>query len=421
MEHKSSFNKQLRKEITVRAVMNKEIETLKGNIDKNIEEIYNTDMEIKRMKKVILKRKKKNRTYTDLSLRINKLNISKTDLENKIQALKQIISHVEDVKGGVKLKIKELKKKIENLPVENPFDFTDYVEKQKEENEIDLGLFLELAEENKIIYNQAPVITLIEDMKKLKNGFFTNGYFTLGEDGEIDTNRFFKDSDELAKFIDKILDKYDDHPSIYYTGNIHRYFKNYKRINRSEHGRGTNEFNNIEEYNGKNCYIPSGNGCFLKCINYIFDKDFSIEYFEFIKSYKRRSNVMTRCRIPEFCERYKIDIGIYDLNNGRILPRTVKQKNICVYIHKNHYCVIWKKNRKDSLLNGVDEIDKNFKYIKNKINEDNLKQRIRYRFPKYEKIDQLENVFVFDLETQNDQEFAETYAAGLYDVNRLRD
>ena len=33
----------------------------------------------------------------------------------------------------------------------------------------------------------------------------------------------------------------------------------------------------------------------------------------------------------------------------------------------------------------------------------------------------MENVFVFDLETHNDQEFAEAYAAGLYDVNRLRD
>ena len=421
MEHKSSFNKQLRKEITARAEMNKEIKSLQENIDTNIEEIYNVDKEIKRIKKLILKRKKKNRTYTDLSLRINKLNISKTDQKNKIEALKQILSHIEDAKEQVKLKIKQLKNKIKNLPKENPFDFTEYVKEQEEDKEIDLGLFLELAEENKIIYNQTPVTILIEDMEKLKNGFFTNGYFTLGEEGEIDTNRFFKDSDELAKFIDKILDKYDDHPSIYYTGNIDRYFKNYKRINRSEHGRGANEFNDIQEYRGENCYIPSGNGCFLKCINYIFKKDFSIEYFEFIKSYKRRPNVMARCRIPEFCKRYKIDIGIYDLNTKRILPWTVKQKNICVHIHRNHYCVIWKKNRKDSLLNGVDEIDKNFKYIKNKINENNLKQRIRYRFPKHETIDQLKNVFVFDLETHKDQEFAETYAAGLYDVNRLHD
>ena len=354
-------------------------------------------------------------------MRINKVNISKTDLKIKIEALKQIISHIEEVKDGVKLKIKQLKKKIKILPVENPFDFTEYLEKQKEENEIDLGLFLELAEENKIIYNQVPINILIEDMEKFKNGFFTNGYFTLGEEGEIDTNRFFKNSNELAKFIDKILDKYDDHPSIYYTGNIYRYFKNFKRVNRSEHGRGANEFNDIQEYKGNNSYISSGNGCFLKCINYIFNKDFNKEYFEFIKSYKRRTNVTPRCRIPEFCKRYKIDIGIYDLNNQRILPRTVKQKNICVYIHKNHYCVIWKKNRRDSLLNGVQEIENNFKNVKNKINENNLKQRIRYRFPKHEIIDQLENVFVFDLETHNDNEFAETYAAGLYDVNRLRD
>ena len=256
-------------------------------------------------------------------------------------------------------------------------------------------------------------------MEKLRNGFFTNGYFTLGEDGEIDTNRFLKDSKELAKFIDKILDKYDDHPSIYYTGNIYRYFRNFKRVTRSEHGRGANEFNNILEYTGNNCYIPSGNGCFLKCINFIFDKDFSTEYFEFIQSYKRRTNVMTQCRIPEFCKRYKLDIGIYNLNSRRILPQTFKQKNICVYIHKNHYCVIWKKNRKDSLLNGVQEIERNFKYIKNKIKGNNLKQIICYRFPEHETIDQLENVFVFNLETHNDQEFAEAYAAGLYNINRL--
>ena len=188
------------------------------------------------------------------------------------------------------------------LREENPFDFTDYLKKQKEYNEIDLGLFLELEEENKIIYNQTPVNTLIEDMKKLKNGFFTSGYFSLGDEGEIDTNRFIKDSNELAEFLDKILDKYDNHPSIYYTGNIYRYFRKFKRVTRSEHGRGANEFNNILEYEGENCFMPSGNGCFLKCINYIFKKDFSMEYFEFKKSYKRRPNVMSRCRIPEFCK-----------------------------------------------------------------------------------------------------------------------
>ena len=94
---------------------------------------------------------------------------------------------------------------------------------------------------------------------------------------------FFENSDELAKFIDKIVDKYDDHPSKIYTDNIYRYFRNLKRVNRSEHGRSANEFNNIQEYKRINSYTPSGNGCFLKCINHFFRKDFSMEYFEFIQ------------------------------------------------------------------------------------------------------------------------------------------
>ena len=59
MEHNSSFNKQLRKKITARAVMNKEIKSLQENIDINNEEIYNVDRERKRIKKLTLKRKKK--------------------------------------------------------------------------------------------------------------------------------------------------------------------------------------------------------------------------------------------------------------------------------------------------------------------------------------------------------------------------
>ena len=59
MEYNSSFSKQLRKEITARALMKKEIKSLQENVDMNVEEIYNVDMEIKRIKKLILKRKKK--------------------------------------------------------------------------------------------------------------------------------------------------------------------------------------------------------------------------------------------------------------------------------------------------------------------------------------------------------------------------
>ena len=189
MEHNSSFNKQLRREITGRAEINKKIKMLKSDIDVNNKKIYDVDKEIRRVIKLIPKRKQKNRNYTDLSLRLIELKKSKTDLRNKIDAFNQIISHIEDVKEQAKRKIKQLKNKIKNLPKENPFDFTGIV---KKDDEIDLGLFLELAEENKIIYNQLPINTLVEDMEKLTNGFFTNGYITLGDNGEIDIIDFSK-------------------------------------------------------------------------------------------------------------------------------------------------------------------------------------------------------------------------------------
>ena len=59
MEHYSSFNIQLRREITARAVMNKKIKMLKSDIDGNNKKIYDVDKEINRIKKVIRKRRQK--------------------------------------------------------------------------------------------------------------------------------------------------------------------------------------------------------------------------------------------------------------------------------------------------------------------------------------------------------------------------
>ena len=73
----------------------------------------------------------KDRKHRELFLKLNELNNSKIELKNKINALKQIISHIEEVKDDVKFKSKQLKKKIKTLPRENPFEFTEYVEKQK--------------------------------------------------------------------------------------------------------------------------------------------------------------------------------------------------------------------------------------------------------------------------------------------------
>ena len=119
-----------------------------------------------------------------------------------------------------------------------------------------MGLFFELAEENMNIYNQVPENTLTEILKKIKNGFFTNGFFTLGDE-ELDTNRFFQDSSEIANFIEKTLEKYDNQPCIYYTGNGSRYFRSFKIVKRAEHDAGADEFTNNWEHEGENCYTPT--------------------------------------------------------------------------------------------------------------------------------------------------------------------
>ena len=59
MEHTSSFNKQLRREITGRAEINKKIKMLKSDIDVNNKKLYDVDKENRRVKKLILKRKQK--------------------------------------------------------------------------------------------------------------------------------------------------------------------------------------------------------------------------------------------------------------------------------------------------------------------------------------------------------------------------
>ena len=181
MEHNSSSINQLRTEITARVVRKKEIDILEVDTDENIEKLDKISEGTNRIKNAIRRRRQKNQHHREFFLRLKELNISKTDIKNEIDALKQIISHIEEVKEQFKFKIKQLKKKIKNLSKGKPFDFADYIEKQKEDNEIDLGLFLEVAEENKIIHNQTPVNILIEDMEKLRSGFFTNGYFSLGD------------------------------------------------------------------------------------------------------------------------------------------------------------------------------------------------------------------------------------------------
>ena len=70
---------------------------------------------------------------------------------------------------------------------------------------------------------------------------FTNGVFTLGDEGEIKTYDFFRDMLDLPKFIDKILDNCDDNLFVFHTGDVYRYFEKFEQVSRSKHVRGDDD------------------------------------------------------------------------------------------------------------------------------------------------------------------------------------
>ena len=48
---------------------------------------------------------------------------------------------------------------------------------------------------------------------------------------------------------------------------------------------------------------------------------------------------------------------------------------------ENHSCGIWKKNGKDSLPNGAEDIERSFKHVENKIIEKNYAGKFDMDFP----------------------------------------
>ena len=171
-----------------------------------------------------------------------------------MERLKQTTLEIEKLNETKKLKIKEITKKNINIPQDNPFGFLEYLERQRQENGVDLGLFLELAQKGKIVHNHAPVNTPLEDIEYLRNGFFMNGVFIKNSDGEVEADRFFRYSRVRADFIERTIDRYDVRPDIYNAGDKFRSFRNSRRVNQTNYGRGADAFIKVLEYEGENLH-----------------------------------------------------------------------------------------------------------------------------------------------------------------------
>ena len=89
---------------------------------------------------------------------------------------------------------------------------------------------------------------------------------------------------------------------------------------------------------------------------------------------------MTSAKLRHFCKKHNNNLGFYNSKQQKILPRSVTEQKICLFIHKNHFCVIWKRE-KTNFTDAIKEIEKNFEYQPNHITDNILEQVVEYIFP----------------------------------------
>ena len=208
----------------------------------------------------------------------------------------------------------------------------------------------------------------------------------------------FRNMIDFENYINSIDQDYDSDDSIF-TGYIYKFdTPQFNKIKRSEYGNGCDFKHEIIEYRGNNCFIPTKDFCFIKCINFLTGQDYKQEYLDFIRNEKRRSNIMTKARSQPFCRANNINLGFFD-GNG-VYPRSVTNRDSALYLYNNHFCLIW-KSQGVSFNQAIQELKANFKIVDNYITEKNVKSHFKYEFIPKKIESHLTNFIVYDLETYN--------------------
>ena len=134
----------------------------------------------------------------------------------------------------------------------------------------------------------------------------------------------FRNMDDLGSFINAIDIDYDNE-GVTFTGYLYKLnTPQFKVVQRSAIGKGTNYMKDIVEYKGQNCYKPTSGLCFIKCNSYFIYKDHPEEIREIIRNEKNRSVVMTSASNQLYCNKYDVNVGCFDTT--RINLQKITQK-----------------------------------------------------------------------------------------------
>ena len=131
----------------------------------------------------------------------------------------------------------------------------------------------------------------------------------IGETTEQKTNNIFKNVDDFENCINAIGVDYHSE-DVNFTGYLYKLNRlGFKKVSKSQNGRGTDFKQDIVEYIGKNCYFPTRGNCFIKCIIQLTGNDYMNEFPTLIRTEQRRSNFMTTARIQPCFKKHKISKG----------------------------------------------------------------------------------------------------------------
>ena len=190
---------------------------------------------------------------------------------------KKYTRHIQKTKKLTKLQKKkkhELNKRRKLIRIQNESnkETKQNERRQKRENiveDVDLGRFFELATNDRKYVNGL-------NLHEIKNEFledYTGDFELIGSMlvGEIEqkTKIRFKNVDDFESYMNAIDNSGYDSEDVVFTGWLYKLNTlEFKKVNRSQNGRGTDFKHDFVEYIGNNCYIPTSGNCFIKCINY---------------------------------------------------------------------------------------------------------------------------------------------------------
>ena len=345
-------------------------------------------------------------------------------LENMNKNIKNIITSYKKTKKTTKLQKKkeyELNKRRKLIRIQNESnkETKQNERRQRRENmveDIDTGRFFELATSNNIYVDNLNLHEIKNEILKDYTGDFELiGKMIIGP-VEHKTNIRFKNMDDFERYVNAIDTDYDS-DDVTFTGYVYKLTTpQFKVVKRSAYGRGTNHMQEIVEYHGRNCYIPTSGMCFIKCINYFTKKDYTEEFLTFIRSEQRGSNVMTSAIVGSFCRKYNINIGCFD--GTRKNPRNITQRNTALKIHNNHFCLIWKSDNISFNQVRENELKPNFRVVDNVVSDKHVKSFIKYEYNPKKVKSPLSNIVVYDLETFNKIR-AVPYCSCIYKLSKI--